>query len=226
ASCVCNNEPLKPCPGQDTQNWTASTDHLVNQIEAAGLTWMTYQGGLDAATTGACPIKDAGLYATKHNPFVYFADIAGAPPSENAARCIAHTRDLARLSDDLAKGDVANYVFITPNLCDDMHCDPKACPKRPINGGDAFLSKLVPELLTYADGRGALVFVAWDEARKTGYMPFVATGTGVKRNYESDVEVAHRSVLRTVERIFGLPVLAAVSDSNDLSDMFEAGALP
>jgi hypothetical protein len=223
---VCNNEPLKPCPGQATRNWTASTDHLVNQIEATGLTWMTYQGGLDAATTGSCPVRDAGLYATKHNPFVYLADIAGDPPRDDGPRCVTHTRNLARLADDLARGEVANYVFITPNLCDDMHGDPAACPKNPVAGGDAFLAKLVPELLTFAEGRGAVAFLAWDEARKTGYMPFVAVGTGVKRNHESDVEVSHRSVLRTVERIFSLPALPAVSDSNDLSDMFEDGALP
>jgi len=223
---VCNNEPLMPCPGQKTQNWTASADHLVNQIEAAGLTWMTYQGGLDAATTGGCPIRDAGLYATKHNPFVYFADIAGDPPRADAPRCVAHTRNLTELTGDLARGDVANYIFITPGLCEDMHGDPKACPENSVGGGDALLARLMPELLSFAEARGAVVFIAWDEAKKTGYMPFIAAGTGVKSNYESPVEVTHLSVLRTVERIFNLPALAAVRDANDLSDMFAEGVLP
>ena len=45
-------------------------------------------------------------------------------------------------------------------------------------------------------------------------------------NYESKVRYSHRSVLKTIDRIFGLPVLDAVRDVPDLSDIFEPGILP
>jgi hypothetical protein len=33
-------------------------------------------------------------------------------------------------------------------------------------------------------------------------------------------------MLKTIQRIFGLPALASVKDAADLPDMFEAGILP
>ena len=121
----CNNDPGESCDFFSARpNWTQSPDHLTAQIDAASyppLTWMTYQEGLDPATTGACPVHSAGRYAAKHNPFVYFADIAGAPPAADNANCIAHSRDLKQFTADMTSGTLANYVFITPDLCNSMH---------------------------------------------------------------------------------------------------------
>lgn len=66
----------------------------------------------------------------------------------------------------------------------------------------------------------------WDEGSRSDRMPLFAAGAGVRKGHQSDVNYTHRSVLKTVERIFGLPVLPAVSDATDLSDMFEPGVLP
>ena len=98
---TCDSDPNKSCsivPWR--RNWTESPEHLTAQIEAArdpALSWMTYQEGINPAKTGACPVRSAGLYAAKHNPFVYFADVAGAPPDAGNENCIAHTRNSASL---------------------------------------------------------------------------------------------------------------------------------
>lgn len=229
ADFTCNNDPLRPCHDSAmSQNWTTSSGHLMAQIDAAkdpALTWMTYQESLDVAKTGACPINSYGLYAAKHNPFVYFADISGNPPSEDNDYCIAHTRPLHRFMTDMQAGDLANYVFITPNLCNDMHGDP-SCPKNSIAHGDSFLRKFLPPVLEWANKNDAVVFVVWDESNGSRSMPFFAAGSGVKQGYEGSVEYSHSSVLRTVERIFNLPPLDAVRDENDLADLFEPGVLP
>jgi len=72
-----------------SSNSTSSTAHLSTQITAAGSTWLSYQEGLNS-TTGACPIASSGFYAPKHDPFVFFQDISGNPPSDTNARCAAH----------------------------------------------------------------------------------------------------------------------------------------
>jgi hypothetical protein len=225
---TCDNDPLKSCSllfGKP--NWTRSTEHLVTALETANppLSWMTYQEGIDPQTTGACPIRSAGQYAAKHNPFVYFADVAGAPPDKNNAKCIAHTRPLDRFMADMQSGKLANYVFITPNLCHDMHGG-SGCDGNVVKAGDDFLKSFVPPVIDWAKQNDAVVFIVWDEGKRGLTLPFYAAGAGVKANFESRVPYTHRSVVKTIQRIFGLPVLASVTKANDLADMFEPGALP
>ena len=56
-------------------------DSLVDQLEAAGLTFALYAETLPAAgaLTQASPPAPAALYAQKHNPFAYFDRIAKDP---------------------------------------------------------------------------------------------------------------------------------------------------
>ena len=92
--------------------------------------------------------------------------------------------------------------------------------------GDAYLKSFLPPLLAWAKDNKAVVFVMWDEGDGGTLLPFYAAGWGVKKDYESKLRYSHRSVLKTVERIFSLPVLPAVKDATDLADMFEPGILP
>ncbi|HEX2613455.1 MAG TPA: hypothetical protein VHO02_07665, partial [Fibrobacteria bacterium] len=90
-------------------NSTSSGAHLVAQIRrAANDDWMSYQEGIDSLT-GACPVASSGLYAAKHNPFVFFRDVSGNPPSKTNAYCASHHRPLPALYSDLAAGTVAAY---------------------------------------------------------------------------------------------------------------------
>jgi phosphatidylinositol-3-phosphatase len=208
------------------ENSTSSTDHLVTQMDAAGVSWMSYQEGLDPATTGACPIASAGDYAPKHNPFVFFQDVSGNPPSKANARCAVHHRPFSALASDLGSGDVANYVFVTPDLCHDMHDACEDGVKRQTSG-DKWLSENLPPLLEYADKNEGVVFLVWDEGSASdGVLPFYAFGPSVKAGEVAAGTVTHRSLLRSVETMFGLPLLPTVADANDLSELFVGNQLP
>lgn len=225
----CDNDPGKSCDlVMGKPNWTKSREHLTAQIEAArkpSLTWMTYQEGLDPRRTGACPVHSAGLYAAKHNPFVYFADAAGDPPSADNAHCIAHTRDLSQFAADMKANTLANYVFVTPDLCNDMH-GARRCKGNDITNGDSFLASFLPPLLTWAKANKAVVFIAWDEGKTAKTIPFFAAGWGIKGGYESKERYSHRAMLRTIEAFLGLPALSAVAKAPVMSDLFEPGVLP
>jgi phosphatidylinositol-3-phosphatase len=208
------------------KNSTSSTAHLVTQMAAASVSWMSYQEGLDPATTGACPIAEAGSYAPKHDPFVFFQDVSGNPPSKTTAYCADHHRPFSALASDLAANDVANYSFVTPDLCHDMHDACEEGVKRQASG-DQWLSSNLPPLLDYADKNDGVVFLVWDEGSVSdGILPFYAFGPSVKAGGVAAGTVTHRSLLRSVETMFGLPLLPTVSDANDLSELFTGNQLP
>jgi phospholipase C len=204
---------------------TGSTKHLVTQIKGAkGLSWMSYQEGLNA-DTGACPIAIAGFYAPKHNPFIFFRDVSGDPPSKDAAYCAAHHKPYSALEKDL-QGELASYVFITPDECHDMHWQ-KGCPEEnPVATGDRWLKSELPRIIDYANKNESVIFISFDEGESTLKLPFIAIGPMVKPGYTGHEHYTHSAQLRSIERILGLPPLPTVADSNDLSDLFKPGTYP
>jgi phosphatidylinositol-3-phosphatase len=199
----------------------ATPDHLVSYLEAAGVSWKTYQEGI---TGTECPLVDNWPYATRHNPFVYFDDTTngGDPQSPH---CIASVRPYGELAGDLVSGNVARYVFITPDVCHDMH-DWDGCETLdPVLNGDLWLSREVPKILasTAYINNGAL-FITWDEGSAGSDGPIgmivlspLAKGGG----YSNGVSYTHSSFLRTAMEVFNVgPLLGDASNSVSLSDLF------
>jgi hypothetical protein len=124
----------------------------------------------------------------------------------------------------LAAHSLARYVFITPNLCHDMH-DRCGAQSR-IRAGDDWLKAELPRMIRWAARNKGVIFVTWDEGGLTNKLPFIAIGPGVKPNYASSVAVDHGSLLKSIERIFRLPKLDTVSHKTDLSDLFQPGLYP
>jgi acid phosphatase len=208
-------------------NSTGDPNHLVSQLAQAetGADWTSYQEGIDAGT-GACPIASEGFYRPRHDPFVFFRDVAGSPPSKSAATCAAHHRPLSALAGDLAAGNVSAYVFITPNLCHDGHGQ-SGCPNANIRqSADQWLSESLPPLIAFAGAHEGAIFVVWDEGASGNTLPFIAVGPHVKAGYANAVDYSHSSLLKSLEEIFHLPILPAVTTANDFSDLFEPGFFP
>ena len=93
---------------------------LVDQLEAHHISWGAYMETLPAdKLASAGPVlpdgTTASLYAKKHNPFVLFDGI-----KNNPAR-MANIKDYSQLSADLNGGHAPQYVWISPNQCNDMH---------------------------------------------------------------------------------------------------------
>jgi hypothetical protein len=210
-----------------TTNSTSSTSHLVTQIKNAtnGVTWRSYQEGLNSST-GACPIHSSGFYQAKHNPFVFFDDVVGNPPSATNSYCVSHHRAYSSFAADLAANDVASFTFITPNQCHDMHGQ-SGCPdSNTVRAGDNWLSTELPRILNYANSHAGVVFITWDEGSSTLKMPFLTLGPSAKTNYAGSVSYNHSSVLKSIERILQLPTLSKVSSANELTDLFKSGQYP
>jgi hypothetical protein len=204
-------------------NSTNSTLHLVTQLHTAGLDWMSYQEGM---TDGTCPISSISgtFYAAKHDPFVFFQDVSGSPPSSSNANCIAHHKPYSKFAADLG-GTMPAYVFITPNLCNDMH-GAGGCPSgSDITRGDTWLMNNLPPIVTYANAHGSIIYVIWDEGSSNQTIPFFAIGPHVKTGMTTTV-YSHSALLKSIDEQLGLPVLATVTAATDFAGMFDAGYFP
>jgi hypothetical protein len=207
-------------------NSTATTQHLVTQLEAASVAWMSYQEDIAA---NRCPTSSTAEYAPKHDPFVFFQDVSGNPPSSTNAHCIAHHKPYSAFAGDLQNG-LTGYVFITPNLCHDMHGDLN-CPSGTgtasnIRAGDTWLSAELPRIIAYTQTHDrAVIFITWDEGDSSNLIPFIAIGNRIKPGV-SATAYSHSSLLKSVEEMLGVAPLATVVSANDFADMFTAGSFP
>ncbi len=198
-------------------NHKANTDHLVTQLETAGVTWKHYVEDITGTT---CPLTSSGLYGAKHSPMVFFDDVTNTN-SPTSARCIAHIRPYTELAGDLTMNKIAQYNFITPNLCNDMH-GALQCATNNIQTGDTWLSVLVPKIQAsqaYIDG-GA-IFITWDESEGGDHpVGMIVLSKSAKVGYMNSLAYTHSSMLRTVETVFGVPFLRDAANAKDLGDLF------
>jgi len=201
-----------------SSNHQSSTSHLVNLLEAAGLSWRAYQEDISGA---ACPLTNFSLYDVSHDPFVFFDDVT-QNNNPSAPRCLQHVRPYAELQTDLINDTVARYNFITPHLCHDMHntCAPL---NDPVLQGDTWLSTEVPKILaSQAYRNNGVLFITWDESDSVdgpiGMIVLSPKGKGA--GYSNTIAYDHSSTLRTVQEIFGVTPLGGAATATDLRDLF------
>jgi phosphatidylinositol-3-phosphatase len=180
----------------DCTDCSVGATSLVDQLERAHLSWRAYMEDLPRTCfTGA----SAGEYAKKHDPFAYYTRVTRA-----RARC-ANIVPLTRLAADERAGTLPRFMWISPNLCHDMHdCS--------VSTGDRFLAGLVPRLLRALGPRG-LLFLTWDEGSSDdgccrlasgGHIVTIVAGAGARRGARLATPTDHYSVLQTIEDLLGL----------------------
>jgi len=218
--------------------------NLVDLLESAGLTWKGYMES--QPDTSGCDVNNSYPYNNQHNPFIQFQDI-----TNNTARCAKIARadpsgcvkTDCQLINDLNSPSPANFMWLTPNDCNNMHSSTvctngctTAGSTTCIVDGNNYLQNLVPNILnstTFENTRAAL-FIAFDEGN--GYCPSnqstkqdcvytVFAGPQSKKGF---VAVAthsynHYSFLKTVESNWGLTCLINDCSASVMSEFFVAG---
>lgn len=192
-----SNQGITDDRSPPTAGYAVSAANIADRIEASGRTWRAYAESMPSPGYAT----DTGLYATRHVPFLYYRDILDDP-----ARLTSHVVPFTRLAGDLrSAATTPDFVFITPNLRDDMHDAPVAV-------GDAWLARVVPTILAspaFTTTRSLLV-VTWDEG--VGADQHVATimaGSAARTHYVSNRPYDHYSLLHTIEVDWGLRPLTA-----------------
>jgi hypothetical protein len=152
---------------------------------------------------------------------VFFDDV-NDNLSATSARCISHVRPYGELATDLAAKTTAQYNFITPNLCDDMHGASGCAAGSLVKAGDTWLSNEVPKIMASdAYKNGGVLFITWDEAfLGDGPIGMIALSPLAKVGYAGNLHYDHSSLVRTVEEVFDVPFLRCAAKVRPLSDLF------
>jgi hypothetical protein len=190
----------------DCTSCSVAAPNIVDQLTSAGISWKAYLENYPAhCFTGG----SSGAYAKRHNPFVYYNDVA-----HNPARC-GNLVGFGALSADLRTGRLPTYAWITPNLCHDTHdCS--------VAVGDRFLARTVPPLLRELGPHGFLV-LTWDEGASNlsccgtvargGHIATIVAGPDVIAGARMGSPIDHYGVLATIERALRVPPLARAADA-------------
>lgn len=160
---------------------------------------------LEESMPSPCDQSSGGEYATKHNPAVYYTDVAGQCAGQDVPM------------NDAAPDVSARYTFITPNLCNDGHDCPTAT-------ADHWLSVEMPRILDSAQYRSGTtaVFITWDENDAGGSLvPMYVVAPSVVAGTRSAQPFSHYSLLRTAEELLGLtPLLGAAATAPSMRSAF------
>ena len=174
---------------------------LTDELNQVGVSWKGYMesmpsvgytgnfgdctssSGSDPECTGLLSNgkSDTGtaLYVRKHDPFMQYPDVF------NNAQQADNVVPLTQLTSDLNAGDAPQFVWITPNECNDMHGGATGCPFPSANSitdpaqetlfrdGDTFLKTWVTAIMNSRAWTGnSAIFVTWDEGGFDNSPPF------------------------------------------------------
>lgn len=210
-------------------NVTLNVPSLVDQLGEARKTWKAYMQSLSLCG-GDKLAKECGdqLYERKHNPFVSYLGV-----QNNPAR-MANVVDLSELESNLRSGNVADFSWITPDQCNDMHgrrgsskSDPcgKDHREKLISTGDSFLKSWVEKITASKAWSGSsVIFITWDEGDGAagccgadpggGHVLTLVISRADSTPRSSSVPYNHYSLLKTIQESWGLPCLANTCNGN------------
>ncbi len=186
--------------------YNLSGQTIADQLDAANKSWMVYAENFPVSDNGAsCYTADTaqdgpdgtGTYVRRHNPAMIFTSV-----NQNVQRCMDHVTDFSHFN-----AATANFNFIVPNLCHDMH----DCP---VASGDSWLqSWLGTNILntdTWAQSDSA-IFIVWDEGTTSigggGQVPMIYISKHSPQSFSYSTPANHYTLLRTIEDTFGLGCL-------------------
>lgn len=187
-------------------------DNLAYQLDSKKVMWRAYMESMGEP----CKMSSSGTYSAHHDPFLYYTDVT------QGGACAQHVVDFDQNFDaDLASG-LYKFMWITPNMCDDMHnCSASVA--------DAWLEKTVTKIMA-ADAykNGGAIFVLFDEGSSrapgaTAALPTIVISPNLaSAPIQLNTAYDHRSYLATVEDIFGLGRIATTQNATPMSDFFKS----
>jgi hypothetical protein len=189
-------------------------------------------------------------YAAKHNPMVFFTDSNGGNDSTSANPLSKQYAPLQQFFTDLANNTVSDYNWITPDQYNDMHTGLSGGYKgltgdpAKIRQGDDFLRQVIPVIMASDAYKNHGAIIIWfDESESDGAagdnpddfnhtIGEIVISSRAHKNvdgvpYASPLNYTHSSDLRTMQEIFHAgPFVGDAVNAIDLSDLFDAGAVP
>lgn len=204
------------CPA-DSCPVLVHSNNIFSEVAKRG--WKSFEESMPSR----CDRSDSGNYASRHNPAVYYTDLA-KHCSRSDVSLGTPTRS-ALLEAFSAEKKAPAFALVTPNLCDDMHdCS--------VATGDAWLKTWLPELTASTVYRHAdtAIFIVWDEGEPEHVGEDCVTNTSDESCHVMAIVVAPSvvphtmdgtqlddySMLKTFERLLGVPELGGAKDATSM----------
>jgi acid phosphatase len=197
---------------------------LVDELKTAGISWKAYMEAMPSACYNG---GTTGLYESDHNPFVYFSDYKSLCSGSNGV--VPYT--VSGMSTALNSSSPPDFVWITPNICDDMHTNGGSCGSNGVADGDTWLKDNLPTVLSsswFADN--GVVIITWDESLTKdtsggsygdgGQIPALVIAANAHGAFTASGD--HYATLRGIEEAYGVGLLGGSANSayGDLGPAF------
>ncbi|HEY6157108.1 MAG TPA: alkaline phosphatase family protein [Gemmatimonadales bacterium] len=200
----------------DSYSAVVSDDNIIRHLIAAGKTWKSYAEDLPSVGyTGG----DVGDYARKHNVIALLSDVVNDSTQRD------HLVPFSQFATDLAGGNLPDYAFVVPNLCNDAHdCS--------LGTADQWLqTNIDPLVKSAAFQRDGVLVITFDEAGSDGtdgggHVPCVIVSAKAKRGYEGVGVYQHESLLRLTAEALGVRPPNAAATAPDMGEFFQTTGTP
>jgi FG-GAP repeat/Phosphoesterase family len=201
-----------------------TTNNIFNQASS----WKEYAESMPSN----CYKLNDGTYAPRHNPSVYYTDLANCATNDVP---LGTTGNSPLLKDFSSESTAPAFAYVTGNLCDDMH-GVTGCKTGLIQAGDTWLSEWLPKITSsrvYKD-KDTVIFLVWDEGTKgtkgescfnnttdqTCHVPAIVIAPSVKAGTVVSTQFDHYSWLKTTEQLLGLPQIGQAKTATSMKTPF------
>ncbi len=177
-----------------------SGEDIGSELTSAGIPWKAYME--DMGPDGC--FDTSGSYGLNHNPFAWYG-----------GQCPDNVVNFSQLDADLS-GDTPNFVWITPNNCNDTD-------KCGVSTGDQWLGEVVPKITeSEAWKKDGVLYIVWDEdddkKSTINRVPLIEVAPNLK-SHQTDVHYDHYSLLATIEDQLGVERLGESVDAQPIADL-------
>lgn len=214
-SCFTRKIKLK-CHKTDAPN-------LVDGLESKHISWLALMQSVPSPGFLGGDYFFTTNYAEKHNPFIFFSDIA-----RNTERMshIVPLGDPDSIKPFLADAAHApRFLYVVPDLCHDMHGATACIEKDELyKKSDAYVAALIKNIVAApAFTDNSAIIVTFDEGTSDGACCGLLSGGGrvatvvIKKRpspFRSNLSYNHYSLLTTLETVWGLKRIGHTADRN------------
>ena len=207
---------------------------LVDELSSAGYSWKGY---MESAPSACYKGGSVEPYDKTHNPFMWFSSVLNS--SAQCNRVVPYS--LSQISSDLNSSTPPDFVWITPNNCNNMHgwnatgspCN-NFTKAQLTTAGDTWLKNNLPTVLSSSwFTSGGAVIITFDEGTTKqgfngttgGHIPTLVLTPGNHSTYATGGNLY--GTLRGIEGTYGVGFLGASSSAanGDLSQAFGQGSI-
>jgi phosphatidylinositol-3-phosphatase len=177
-----------------------SVASLGSELVKAGISFTGFAESMPSDGFEGCQahpdhLPSGWLYMRKHVPWTDFETV----PRKDS---IVYTKALSK--------PPSQFVWITPNMCNDMHdCS--------IATGDTWASKNLPNLIAWDKANDGVLILTFDEndGSPGNQIPTILAGNVNPGSYSQ--HITHYNVLRTIEDIFAVKALGKAAPATPIT---------